>query len=150
MVAQVPRSAGVESEIDQLNQVMADPFEDLRDRLAALADLRNVSQLLDWDQQTMMPPRGALARAETVGTIQRISHEMFVSDQTGRLIEAAESHLDGASADSDEGQVPERSSHAHAEAQSFVDADEVEDEVGGELGGHAPRLLPPSFDDSHQ
>ena len=81
---------------------MADPFEDLKDRLAALADLRNVSQLLDWDQQTMMPPRGALARAETVGTIQRISHEMFVSDQTGRLIEAAESHLDGASADSDE------------------------------------------------
>ena len=56
--------------------------------MAELADLRNVSQLLDWDQQTMMPPRGALGRAEAAATIQRISHEMFVSDDTGRLIEA--------------------------------------------------------------
>ena len=64
--------------------------------MAELADLRNVAQLLDWDQQTMMPPRGAPARAETVATVQRISHEMFVSDATGRLIEAAADHLDGA------------------------------------------------------
>jgi carboxypeptidase Taq len=81
---------------------MADPFENLRERLAALSDLRNVSQLLDWDQQTMMPPRGALTRAETVGTIQRISHDMFVSEQTGRLLEAAEQRLNGDPADSDE------------------------------------------------
>ena len=70
--------------------------------MAALADLRNVAQLLDWDQQTMMPPAGAPARAETVATVQKISHEMFVSDETGRLIEAAGAHLDGAPADSDE------------------------------------------------
>ena len=35
---------------------MTDPFEPLREHLAALADLKNVAQLLDWDQQTMMPP----------------------------------------------------------------------------------------------
>ena len=44
---------------------MADPLEQLRERMAELADLRNVAQLLDWDQQTMMPPRGAPTRAET-------------------------------------------------------------------------------------
>src|SRR5438309_308338 len=81
---------------------MADPFEQLRERMATLADLRNVAQLLDWDQQTMMPPRGAPARAETVGTVQRISHDMFVSEETGRRLEAAEAALDGASPDSDE------------------------------------------------
>jgi carboxypeptidase Taq len=80
---------------------MADPFEQLRERLAELADLRNVSQLLDWDQQTMMPPRGALGRAEALATIQRISHDMFVADDTGRLLEAAADHLDGAPPDSD-------------------------------------------------
>src|SRR5689334_11338733 len=85
-----------------MNQVMADPFEQLRERMAALADLRNVAQLLDWDQQTMMPPRGAAARAETVATVQRISHEMFISDETGRLLEGAERALNGASPDSDE------------------------------------------------
>jgi len=85
-----------------MNQVTADPFDALRERLAALSDLRNVSQLLDWDQQTMMPPRGAMTRAETAATIQRISHDMFVADQTGRLLEAAEAHLDGAPPDSDD------------------------------------------------
>ena len=70
--------------------------------MAELADLRNVSQLLDWDQQTMMPPRGALGRAEAAATIQRISHDMFVSDDTGRLIEAAAGRLNGGGSDSDE------------------------------------------------
>jgi carboxypeptidase Taq len=70
--------------------------------MAELADLRNVSQLLDWDQQTMMPPRGALGRAEAAATIQRISHDMFVSDDTGRLIEAAAGRLNGDSWDSDD------------------------------------------------
>jgi carboxypeptidase Taq len=81
---------------------MADPFKQLHERMAALADLRNVTQLLDWDQQTMMPPRGAPARAETIATVQRLSHDMFVSAETGRLLDAAASHLDGASPDSDE------------------------------------------------
>src|ERR1700760_444359 len=78
-----------------------DPLEALRQRVAALADLRNVAQLLDWDQQTMMPPRGATARAETVATVQQISHEMFVSDETGRLLDAAAAALNGAPPDSD-------------------------------------------------
>jgi carboxypeptidase Taq len=81
---------------------MTDSLEQLRERMAALADLRHAAKLLDWDQQTMMPPRGAEGRAETVATVQRISHEMFVSDATGRLIEQAADHLNGAPADSDE------------------------------------------------
>ena len=81
---------------------MPDPLQQLRERMAALADMRNVAQLLDWDQQTMMPPRGAPARAETVATVQRLSHEMFVSDETGRLLDAAAARLDGTPPDSDD------------------------------------------------
>src|SRR5690242_18345255 len=81
---------------------MPDPIQQLQERMAALVDLRNVAQLLDWDQQTMMPPRGAPTRAEAVATVQRISHDIFVSAETGRLIEAAASHLDGARPESDE------------------------------------------------
>lgn len=81
---------------------MSDPFEQLRERMAALADLRNVAQLLEWDQQTMMPSGGASARAETAATVQRISHDMFVADETGRLIDAAAAQRGGLSPDSDE------------------------------------------------
>ncbi len=101
MVAQAAGSAWHQF-FDEMSSTSTNSVEALRERMAALADLRNVAQLLDWDQQTMMPPRGAAARAETVATVQRISHEMFVSDETGRLLDAAASALNGASPDSDE------------------------------------------------
>jgi len=88
-----------------MNVLTAAPFEELSERLAAIADLRNVAQRLDWDQQTMMPPRGATARAEVVATVQRINHDMFISDETGRLLEAAGAALERASPDSDEARI---------------------------------------------
>ena len=62
---------------------------ELRARLAEVADLRNAKQLLDWDHQTMMPPAGSPTRAEALGTLERITHELFISEETGRLIERA-------------------------------------------------------------
>ena len=38
---------------------MTEIVRELRRHLAELTDLRNTVQLLQWDQQTMMPPRGA-------------------------------------------------------------------------------------------
>ncbi len=45
--------------------------------------------IMDWDQQTFMPRGGAEARAEHVGILSRIEHEMFTSDETGKLLAAA-------------------------------------------------------------
>jgi carboxypeptidase Taq len=70
--------------------------------MAELTDLRNASGLLEWDQQTMMPPGGAIARAESLATLERISHDMFTAAETGRLLEAAAAELDGAASDSDD------------------------------------------------
>ena len=81
---------------------MPDNLTRLRVRLGELSDLRTTAQLLHWDQQTMMPPRGATLRAESLATIERISHDMFVADETGELLEAAAGELDGAGEDSDD------------------------------------------------
>jgi len=78
---------------------------DLRRRLAELTDLRNTAQLLQWDQQTMMPPRGAAARADELATVQRILHGRFASAETGRLLDAAEGELNGASPESDDARL---------------------------------------------
>src|SRR5437660_2476588 len=80
-------------------------LEGLRERMAALADLHNAAQVLEWDQQTMMPPRGAQGRAEALATLHRIAHEQFVSADTGRLLDAAQGALDGADPDSDEARL---------------------------------------------
>jgi carboxypeptidase Taq len=84
---------------------VTDHFQHLRVRLAELEDLRNTAHLLGWDQQTMMPPRGAAARAESLATIERISHDTFVSDETGRLLEEAGSRLNGVPDDSDDSRL---------------------------------------------
>ncbi len=84
---------------------MTDPLQELRGRLAELADLRNATQLLGWDQQTMMPPRGGPLRAESLATLHRITHEMFIAAETGRLLDAAEQQLGGAEPDSDDARL---------------------------------------------
>jgi carboxypeptidase Taq len=81
---------------------MSTPIEELRTWMAELHDLRNAALLLDWDQHTMMPRRGAESRAEALATLERIRHDKFVSAQTGNLIDAAEGALNGAGPDSDE------------------------------------------------
>src|SRR5947199_9732676 len=81
---------------------MPSQIEELRTRMAELTDLQSASSLLEWDQQTMMPPQGAGNRAESLATLERISHALFTSAETGKLIEAAAAELDGSSAESDD------------------------------------------------
>ncbi len=74
---------------------MSKPIVDLRERLAGIEDLRVAAGVLNWDQQTMMPRRGARARAESMATIERISHEMFIAPEIGRLLDSAAAGLNG-------------------------------------------------------
>jgi carboxypeptidase Taq len=85
----------------------SDHMQELRTRLAEVTDLRNTKQLLEWDHQTMMPPEGSTTRAEAMGTLERITHDLFVSDETGRLLEQAAAELDGAAPDSDDARIVE-------------------------------------------
>ena len=74
---------------------MAEHTQQLRERLAEIADLNAASGVLSWDQQTKMPPRGGELRAEALATLARISHELFVADDTGRLLDAATAECNG-------------------------------------------------------
>jgi carboxypeptidase Taq len=66
------------------------PFDELRERMAEVSDLSRAAALLGWDQQVMMPPRGARGRAEQLAVLRRITHEKFVSPEVGRLLEQLE------------------------------------------------------------
>ena len=61
----------------------------LRARLGELSDLRHTAQVLSWDEQVMMPPAGAPARGEALGTIRRIYHDRLVDPALGALLDAA-------------------------------------------------------------
>jgi carboxypeptidase Taq len=81
---------------------MVGAVEELREWMGQVADLRSAAQLLEWDQQTMMPQRGAPTRAEVLATLHGVNHEKFVSSKTGSLLDAAQAALDGLAPDSDE------------------------------------------------
>ncbi len=81
---------------------MTECLEALKQRMAKLSDLHHAASLAHWDQQTMMPPRGGQSRAESLATLELISHEMFIDDETGRLLEGAASELNGADPDGDD------------------------------------------------
>ncbi len=63
-------------------------FDELRGRLAEIADLGKAAALLGWDQHVMMPPGGAALRAEQLATIGRIAHQKFTSPEMGTLIDS--------------------------------------------------------------
>jgi carboxypeptidase Taq len=60
---------------------------ELRTRLGEVSDLRSAGSLLDWDQMVMMPPAGAAVRAERLATLERVSHQLFVDDRVGELLD---------------------------------------------------------------
>ncbi len=82
-----------------------EPIQQLRAHLATIADLRAAAAVLRWDQETYMPPAGAAGRAEQLGTLMRLAHELLVSPRTRDLLAAAEGVLDRLDPDSDEARM---------------------------------------------
>lgn len=79
---------------------MSTPYETLNARLSDLVSLSNIEALVSWDQQTYMPPGATAAKARHLELLSRLAHEMATSDETGRLIAAAEQAVNGAAPDS--------------------------------------------------
>ena len=69
-------------------------IDELRERLGEIHDLGRAASLLAWDERTMMPKGGAAARAETMATLARVRHDMFIDDRIGGLIDRARSDVD--------------------------------------------------------
>jgi carboxypeptidase Taq len=81
---------------------MSESLEELKARVARLTRLGQTRALLEWDQQTYMPPGGAEARAEQSAVLSQLLHELFVADETGALLAASEADLQGADPDGDD------------------------------------------------
>src|SRR5215212_178944 len=77
-------------------------LDELRERLAEINDLGRARALLGWDERTHMPPAGAEVRSEQVATLARIRHQLLISDELGRLIDAAPAETEALPYESDE------------------------------------------------
>jgi len=75
-------------------------YETLRTKLGEIHDIAKSASLLGWDQQVLMPSRGAEARAHQLGTLGKLAHELFVSDEIGSLLEELRSYEESLEHDS--------------------------------------------------
>jgi carboxypeptidase Taq len=73
----------------------------VRERAAELVDLASLAALLYWDQNTMMPPAAAPARAEQAATLQRLVHARLTDPELGRLLDGLEPWAASEDPDSD-------------------------------------------------
>ena len=77
-------------------------LEELKTVLAEVTDLQRVAGLLEWDQETQLPPGGVAARARELALVSRLAHERFVSDQVRSLLERAEAETQTLAEDGDD------------------------------------------------
>jgi carboxypeptidase Taq len=68
-----------------------DSYNRLLEHSRRLSSLKSVAKLLDWDQQTHMPPKGAEDRSEQRALLAGLIHEIVVSEELHQLLE----QLDG-------------------------------------------------------
>src|SRR5437016_6232439 len=81
---------------------MDERIASLKTHMATVGHLQRVLALLEWDQQVNMPPGGAKARAEQIGIVYTVFHQKMTGEETGRLLDAAESAASGLDPESDE------------------------------------------------
>jgi len=83
---------------------MSEPADlaELKTRARELTDLTGIGGLLLWDQNTMMPPGGAAARADQFEALERIQHSRLTDPGLAKVLEALEPWAAGADPESDD------------------------------------------------
>lgn len=62
-------------------------YMDYQLQMRKIADIRYASAVLQWDQETYLPTRGATIRGQQIATLSEIAHGFFTDDQLGSLLQ---------------------------------------------------------------
>src|ERR1700722_10949091 len=57
------------------------------DRMQKIADIRYSAAVLEWDQETYLPPKGATARSRQLASLLEIAHEWLIAPDLGDLMQ---------------------------------------------------------------
>jgi len=68
------------------------PYRKLLKRARRIALFSGAAELLNWDEETYMPPKALEFRAEELACLSGHTHRLFTARQTGQLIGACEQH----------------------------------------------------------
>lgn len=57
------------------------------EKMQRIADVRFASAVLQWDQETYLPPKGAQHRGQQISTLAELAHQLFSEDSLGDLLD---------------------------------------------------------------
>jgi carboxypeptidase Taq len=61
-------------------------YDIYKTKMQRIADVRNASALMQWDQETYLPPKGAAFRGQQISTLSELSHKLFIEEELGSLL----------------------------------------------------------------
>ena len=61
-------------------------YQAYQTKMQQIADLKYASALLQWDQETYLPPKGNDFRGRQIATLTELSHELFIDEKTGNQL----------------------------------------------------------------
>lgn len=61
-------------------------YQDYQTKMQKIADVKYASAVLQWDQETYLPAKGADARGRQLATLSEIAHERFTDEKLGDLL----------------------------------------------------------------
>lgn len=61
-------------------------YKDYEAQLQKIADIKYASAVLQWDQETYMPAKGAERRGQQIASLSEIAHELFIGERTATLL----------------------------------------------------------------
>lgn len=59
-----------------------------------IADIKYSIAVLGWDQECYQPKKGAEFRAQQIGTLSGMAHDLFVDDKLGEILSQLKSSTD--------------------------------------------------------
>ena len=65
----------------------AELYEKYRSKMRFIADVKNANSVLQWDQETYLPPKGAFFRGQQISTLSEIGHRLFSEAELGHLLQ---------------------------------------------------------------
>ena len=64
----------------------AELYSAYKTKMQKIADVKYASAVLQWDQETYLPPKGDGFRGRQIATLSEIAHEQFTSEALGNLL----------------------------------------------------------------
>jgi len=62
-------------------------YDAYREKMHRIADLRNAHAVLQWDQETYLPKKGADKRGQQLSTLSELSHQLFGEEELGNQLQ---------------------------------------------------------------